>query len=346
MRLHSPTLLLAVVLVACGADAPLLPALPTSPPPGASPTASVAPGPPPPDASPTERNADQRARDDARAPLAKALTDAFSNFAPTLSRDRTKLLFGSRRDGNREFYLSDVASPSAAPVLLTGRSDRAGGARFSRDGRSVLFTRDTGADENYRIYRVGLDGKDETCLTPGPTLRRSLPYEPRKKPGTLVYGQRDVKSPSTEIVVQLPRGAARVVATDPGPVNVEDVTDDGRHALVSRRSSSSDNTLLELDLASGKTRRLYPEEGKKAVVNEARYSPDGKRAYVAADDGGDGQFLFALDIASGAVRQRYRQRIRRRRRSLALPCRHVAIGWRSRSTRGTVARRGSWTRER
>ena len=160
--------------------------------------------------------------------------DAFSNFAPTLSRDRTKLLFGSRRDGNREFYLSDVASPSATPLLLTGRGERASFARFSRDGRSVLFTRDTGADENYRIYQVGLDGKNETCLTPGPVLRRSFPFEPRKKLGTLVYGQRDVKSPSTEIVVQPSGGAPQVVATDPGPVNVEDVTDDGRPTKATR----------------------------------------------------------------------------------------------------------------
>jgi hypothetical protein len=152
MRRRTASLFLAVVLVACGADAPRIA---TSPPPAASPVvpSPVAAPAPALDASPTERTAEQLARDNARTPLANALLDAFSNFAPMFSPDGRKLLFGSRRDGNRQFYLSNVANPSAPPVLLTHGAERVGGATFSRDGRSVLFTRDSGADENYRISR-------------------------------------------------------------------------------------------------------------------------------------------------------------------------------------------------
>src|ERR1700728_2681072 len=122
--------------------------------------------------------------------------------APKLSHDGKTLLFGSRRGESRAFYLADVAARAASPVPLTSGPERAGSASFSRDGRSVLFTRDTGADESWRIYKVDLDGKNETCLTPGQTLRRAPPLEPRNKPGTLVYSQRDVHSASSEIVVQ------------------------------------------------------------------------------------------------------------------------------------------------
>jgi dipeptidyl aminopeptidase/acylaminoacyl peptidase len=303
--------LLPLLLGACGRDAPP----PLAPVPSPIAPASLASAPPAATtalpstlgATPTVRTDTQRARDDARAPLANAIMDAYTNYSPQLSRDGKKVLFGSRRDGNREYYLSDVATPAAPPIQLTHGPERAGTAVFSRDGKSILFTRDTGADENYRIYQVGLDGKNETCLTPGPVLHRYPPHEARERPGTIVYGQRQAKSAATEVVVQKIGGEPKVVFTEPGPGYVIGLTRDGKRALLDRRASSSDFVLFDLDLASGKPRRLYPEEGKKATVHDASYAPDGKTVYVAADDGADGEFLFAIDAATGVIMQRYRQ---------------------------------------
>jgi dipeptidyl aminopeptidase/acylaminoacyl peptidase len=233
--------------------------------------------------------------------------DAYTNGNPQLSRDGKTVLFASRRDGNREYYLGEVASPSAPPILLTHGPERASSASFTRDGKSVLFLRDTGADEDYRIYQIGLDGKNETCLTPGPKLHRYAPHEARDEPGTIVYARRDVKVAATEIVVQKLGGEPAVVYTDPGPTAVLSLRHDGKRALLSHRNSSSDYVLLELDLGTGKTRRLYPDEGTKSAIRDAAYSVDGRRAYVAADDGADGQLLLAIDPASGAIGQRYRQ---------------------------------------
>ena len=223
MRLLASSLAFSVslALVACGADAPP-PAAPVAPPPTAPtapPADSSAATPPAPvvDSNPTERTADQKARDDARLPLANALMDAFTNYAPELSHDKKRVLFASRRDGNREYYLGDVAKPDGAPVAITHGPERASGARFSRDGKSIFFLRDSGADENYRIYQVGLDGKNETCLTPGAVLHRDAPAEPRGTPGVLVYTQHDVKSAASELVVQKVGGEPKVVYTDPAP---------------------------------------------------------------------------------------------------------------------------------
>jgi dipeptidyl aminopeptidase/acylaminoacyl peptidase len=235
MRLARSLPLLPLVALACA------PAPPAGPPPSTSQAASVsvqqvaAPVPPsPPDSSPTPRTDEQKARDLGRAPLAKAILDAYANSSPEFSPDRKKVLFASRRAGNRQFYLADVAKPSDPPVELTHGHERAAEARFSRDGRSVLFLRDTGVDENFRIFQVGLDGQAETCLTPGPARRRSLPIEPRARPGTLVYTQRDVASAATDVVVQVPGGEPKVVYTDPSFSSLHAVTADGTRALLRR----------------------------------------------------------------------------------------------------------------
>ncbi len=252
--------------------------------------------------------AEQKARDDARRPLANAIIDAFSNYAPRFSPDRKKIVFGSRRSGNREIYLADVARPDAAPVALTHGPERAESAFFSRDGRSMFFARDTGVDENFRIYQVGLDGKNEKCLTPGPVLNRSDVIEPRHAPGTLVYTQSDVKSPATQFVVQRVGEEPRVVHTEQIPAFLNDVTADGKRALFARWNSMSDFVQFELDLGTGNTRRLYPAEGKKVAIRTAAYSADGSRVFIAGDDGDSSQLLLALDAKSGAVQQTFVQK--------------------------------------
>lgn len=303
------SVLVAFALVACGGERSSPPDVPSAPTPSvaaaSSTTATTAAAP---DSSPTELTADQKARDDARLPVANAIIDAYSNWEARFSPDRKKILFGSRRDGNREIYLGDVSKPDAAPIVITRGPERAETAVFARDGKSIFFTRDAGADENFRIYQVGLDGKNETCLTPGPVLSRNGLIEPRRMPGTLVYTQSDVKSPATQFVVQRIGKEPRVVYTDPTPAFLNDVTADGKRALYSRWNSWSDFVVFELDLATGKTHRLYPAEGKKASVKDASYSPDGSRVYVAGDDGASSQLLLALDAKSGAVEQTFVQK--------------------------------------
>ncbi len=309
MRALRPTVLVAFVLAGCEGE-PLPPPVVPAPPAAASPATSAAAGVarPPADSRPTELTAEQKARDDARRPLAEAIIGAYSNYDARFSPDRKKIVFGSRRGGNRELYVADVARPDAPPVAVTQGPERTESGVFSRDGKSIFFTRDSGADENFRIYQVGLDGKNETCLTPGPVLNRSAPMEPRRQPGTLVYTQSNVRSPATQFVVQRVGKEPQVVFTEQAPSFLNDVSADGKRALYSRLSSWSDLVVFELDLGTGKTRRLYPAEGKKAAVKDASYSPDGLRAYVSGDDGGSSQVLVALDVKSAAVQQTFVQR--------------------------------------
>src|ERR1700722_11510021 len=85
------SILVPILVAACGAAPVTAPPVVAAPVPRAGAPAAL-----PPivdDASPTERSSDQRARDDARAPLASALLSAFENDFPKLSPDGKKVLF-------------------------------------------------------------------------------------------------------------------------------------------------------------------------------------------------------------------------------------------------------------
>src|SRR5688500_8069337 len=116
-------------------------------------------------------------------PLARieAILDTPTSSAPVLSPDGTRVLYVSSR-GDAQLYLGEVAHPAAPARALVSGEERVGSATFTRDGQAVLFRRDTGADENFHIYRVGLDGEGLVDLTPGEEWWRDHPLLPRDRP--------------------------------------------------------------------------------------------------------------------------------------------------------------------
>ncbi|MGH7293334.1 MAG: S9 family peptidase, partial [Polyangiaceae bacterium] len=210
-------------------------------------------------------------------------------------------------DGSPQIYLGDVAHPSEKPRALTQGPERSIWAALTWDGKYVVYNRDEGADENWRLWRVGLDGTGATDLTPGDKKHRDEPILPRGKPGTMIYTQHVPTSPASQLVVQsLAGGEPKTVYEDPSPAFAVDATADGARALVVRWNSASDLVLLEVDTAAGKgATRLYPPEGTKATVNGALYAPGGRQVYVATDEGKEGFSLLALDLKTRAVKGRY-----------------------------------------
>jgi dipeptidyl aminopeptidase/acylaminoacyl peptidase len=63
--------------------------------------------------------------------------------------------------------------------------------------------------------------------------------------------------------------------------------------------------LLEIDVARGRARRVYPPEGKTAGISSASYSADGRRIFVATDEGTEMSVLLALDSKTGRETARY-----------------------------------------
>ena len=279
--------------------------------------------------TPPIRTPEQRARDEARAPLANAMVDAFPNAQPRFSPDLKKLLFSSRRDGNRD--LSRRGREPLGPAHPAhARDRRAAEATFTRDGNPVLFLRDTGADENFRIYRVGVDGKDVPDARPRPGTE-SCPSSRAASAARLCIPQRDVQSPATEVVVQsLAGGEPEIVDTDPG-TGSRRRRRPRRQARRADRHCIADAVLFEVDLQTAKARRIFPAEGKEGRDPRRGDSADGKHLVVASDDGAEAQLLLmgAPATESFGPKTRYTETRRRPRlRPSAFPRAAIGSRWR------------------
>jgi dipeptidyl aminopeptidase/acylaminoacyl peptidase len=312
----------ASFLVACGPDtpAPVSPA-PTSsaPPVESAPRTSASNAPPPaapPSSDPTVLTDAQKARDAARVPAARAIVDAYANsggFFTSLiadwSPDGKTIIYNSARDGLPEIYASAPTQPEAAPTAITRGPERALSAQYTPDGKSILFLRDAKGDENHHIWKIAVGATPDTAvdLTPGEDVHRDDVHVARKKPGTMLYTVWKRTSPGADLRMQsiAEKSEPKVVYTSAQPGGVEGVSSDGAHALFSVRPSIDEAIVQEVDIATGKSRRFYPAEGKKSGLTGAVYSADDQRIFICTDEGSEGSVLLALDAKTGKELARY-----------------------------------------
>ncbi|HTR54604.1 MAG TPA: prolyl oligopeptidase family serine peptidase [Kofleriaceae bacterium] len=237
-----------------------------------------------------------------------ALLEAHENFGGTLSPDGTRVVFRSDRDGVAELYVAEVAEPDGPAKKIVAGPERIASGVFAHDGRSLLFRRDTGADENFHVLRVPVDGGEPVDLTPTDPMWRDSPLVPRDRADVIVYGARKPTDYASMIIVQeLDGGAQRVAYRDPGAGAMIDVLPDASAALWFREATTGGHEVLEIDLATGQARPIEPRDGAAEMVTAAAYSADGSRIFVATDHGGEHHVVVALDRATLAELATYPQ---------------------------------------
>ena len=250
---------------------------------------------------PTARTEAEMARDARTAAKVASIIDAFSSYGARLSPDGKKLVFLSDRGGVPEIYVADPNLPSRPPEKIVNGPERASNATWSQDGKWIVFRRDHGGDENYRLYRVRPDGRELAEITAGDTLHRDEALLPRSKPDVVVFTARNTASPelgTTVNVASVAGKSSRVLFKDPGESSAVDVSPDGARALLIRFVSPTNQILFEIDLTSGSAKRVYPLEGKAAGVAAAKYSADGKQIVLGTDEGAERTVVLALDVAA------------------------------------------------
>ncbi|MBA3454485.1 MAG: S9 family peptidase [Deltaproteobacteria bacterium] len=219
-------------------------------------------------------------------------------------------MFRSTRDGIPEVYVSDVNSPRSPARRVTCAGERVAWAAFARDGASILFLRDEGGNQRFRLFRTSLDGSAVELLTPDDTtIYRHIPILPRTNPARIVYSARLAGSPSTRVIVHaIGDDGQRVIYEDPFAGTCVDTTEDGSRALFLRNASLVDSMVLEIDLETGAARPVFPRTGEATIACVA-YSADGTAMFVACETHLDGPCLLALDASTGEIKATHRQEV-------------------------------------
>jgi dipeptidyl aminopeptidase/acylaminoacyl peptidase len=208
------------------------------------------------------------------------LTRVGSCFSPSFSPDGSRLAFVSNVTGRPQIWT--VATAGGWPDLVTAFDDPVPRVAWSPDGAWLACLVAPGGGMNTQVYLLRPDGTGVRRLTAGGQDNNWLgPWTHDGTALAIASNRRDANAMDAYLV-DVATGALRLVATNRGIGQINDVSRDGRRALLYRLASRGDDNLLLLDLASSQERLLTPHEGP-GEFDGGRFSPDGTTVYLRSN---------------------------------------------------------------
>ncbi|MBC8056966.1 MAG: S9 family peptidase [Rhizobiales bacterium] len=235
---------------------------------------------------------------------------AFVDWHPT----RREMLVSHRLPGASVPQLFRIDAPMARPEQLTDDADPVRNARYEpREGRYIVFTRGSGGDEQYKIYRLDLPGKQVTLLTDTPErhsmegwLHRSARLLTLATPldRTAQGGSRTSISQTLSLMDPLqPQTAVKLAELPGGGWAVGSVSWDDRRVALTRYLSANESQVWMLDIASRALTQILPAAGVagKATWFAGDFKRDDSGLYLLGDFDSEFRELLVYDFASRGI---------------------------------------------
>jgi dipeptidyl aminopeptidase/acylaminoacyl peptidase len=228
----------------------------------------------------------------------KAAVQRYQNYRDATFRDWLpdgSMLITTRFGTTSQLHR--VAAPGAARRQVTFFDEPVASADTITGTNRFVISRDTGGDEWFQLYSMGLTGEPAALTEPG-TRNQSLVFS---KDGQLAAWSRAVKgSGDYAIMVADPNnpGSRRLAFQGPGASGPVDVSPDKRTLLLARSFSNRETRLSLLDLATGRVTEL-PFTREAARYEQPRFTPDGRGIIAITDHRSDVRRLVRIDLASG-----------------------------------------------
>lgn len=228
----------------------------------------------------------------------KAAVQRYQNYREATFRDWLpdgSMLITTRFGATSQVHR--VAAPGADRAQVTFFDEPVAGVWTIPGTSRFLLSRDTGGDEWFQLYAMGLTGEPQP-LTERGTRNQSVVTS---KDGKLVAWSRASKGTAAYAVFVADPAAPssrRLVYQADGAVGPVDISPDKTKLLVARTISNRESRLSIVDIASGQAVEL-PWTSEPARYEEARFSADGKNITVITDYNSDVRRLVEIDLATG-----------------------------------------------
>ncbi|MGH8482453.1 MAG: S9 family peptidase [Nevskiaceae bacterium] len=199
-----------------------------------------------------------------------------------------------------------VAFPAGDRQQLTFFQEPVSVAVPAPDGKSFLFRKDVGGNEQFQFYQFDLATGAYRRVTDGTSRNQGALWSDRGDRFAFSTTRRNGKDTDIHVMA---RGAdaSQPLLEREGTWGAVDWSADGRQLLVLRYISITQSELHVVDVASRGVTRFHPAV-KPIAFGDARFSHDGKGVYYTSDEdsefqrlryerlGGDGPRVLSADI--------------------------------------------------
>ncbi len=204
--------------------------------------------------------------------------------SPSLSPDGNQIAFVSNMSGIPQIWR--LPAQGGFPVQVTASEDPVGFVRWSPDGNWLAFNVAPGGGFNEQIYVVRPDGTGQRRLTEGGKENNFLGDWTYDGKYLTFSSNRRGAAATDSYLLEVATGQIKMVAENKGTGGINDVSRDGKHAVISRVVSRGDNNLYLVNIATGKEFNLTPHEGPGSFFG-GTFSPDGRTIYLVSNKGRD-----------------------------------------------------------
>lgn len=244
-------------------------------------------------------------------PFSRYLNIRMSYF-PSFRSDGRKLAFLMDLTGLPQVWqigltMGNMPGQQPWPEQITFESDRVMGAWFSPasgDNR-LVYSRDTGGNENAQLFLLPEGGGREVALTAGWDETMHIPgdWAPCGRSMLVAANRRDSALFDLYLMMlneKYTLGEMRLVWQNEEPGYLRGMTFDaeGERILLTRDVASFEADLFEVELETGQAHKLNPN-GEKNRYDSPHFLPGRREAVVITDAGSDTLYAAQVDLESG-----------------------------------------------
>ncbi|MGB8506846.1 MAG: S9 family peptidase [Pyrinomonadaceae bacterium] len=200
--------------------------------------------------------------------------------SPSFSPDGRHIAFVSNLSGVPQVWTMPTAG--GFPALVTAFDDPVGFVTWSPDGGWLAFNVAPGGGLNEQIYVARPGGSELRRLTEGGKENNFLGDWTRDGRFLTFSSNRRSAESTDSYMFDLAGGGMRMVADNRGTGGINDVSRDGKYAVLTRLANRGNNNLYVVSLADGAESLLTPHEGP-GTFGGGEFAPDGRAIYLSSN---------------------------------------------------------------
>src|SRR5512140_1644975 len=236
------------------------------------------------------------AADDLETAVSRMSRVGFSR-SPSFSPDGKTIAFVSNLSGLPQVWT--VPAAGGFPRMVTSFDDPVGGVEWSPDGSWIAFSLAPGGGMNTQVFLVKPDGTGLRRLTDGGKETNRLGGFRHDGKRLVLGSNRRTGIGIDAYVYDVEAGRLDLVSEIAGTGGFEDLSRDGKRALLNRLRYRGSNDLYLVDLATKKETLLTPHEGPGTF--NGVFSPDGNTVWISSNGGRDKLAFARIVLAPGGA---------------------------------------------
>ena len=226
------------------------------------------------------------------------MKDFFRNpvkVAYSLSPNGEYLAFMQPWETRLNVFVEKIGSGQATRVTSAKERNIAGYA-WKGDNR-IVYIQDTGGDENFRLYAVGIDGSNAKDLTPFEKVRAQIIDRLEENDNEILVGL-NKRSPQVFDVyrINVNTGEQEMIAENPGNYTGWGTDWDGK-LRIAITTDGVNSTLMFRNTEADKFAPLVTTSFRETIAPLV-FTPDNKQLYVATNIGRDKTAIVKYDVES------------------------------------------------